>query len=200
MIGKLDYAFNLPLAPSLGGLHLHSRDLSALGPICKDTSQTTSTVPKVSVRSGYAATLAAAILIPSSTWTIRKRFYELFWLGTSSRPSPSWLLLAYLSQVRSSMGLRNLDLSGFGIWAFERGYRLLRLARHGIRKAHVTVFDDEYLKVEVPGLRREDSRGKVAIVLEDDKREHLSTGGPSVTTFVDAGKTPSSALSPRRKA
>lgn len=52
----------------------------------------------------------------------------------------------------------------------------------------------------IASLRREDSREKVAIVLEDDKGEHLSTGCPSVTTFLDAGKTPSSALSPRRKA
>ena len=38
------------------------------------------------------------------------------------------------------------------IWGFERGMRILRFARHGIRTAQVSIVDDEYIKLEIPGI------------------------------------------------
>jgi hypothetical protein len=176
---------------------------------------------------GVVATLALAILIPSSTWPIRKRFYELF---------VAWhVILAFFAllgcywhiylRFAHQWGYETWIYMAFGIWAFERVFRLLRLARHGIRRAHVTVLDDEYLKVEVPGvhaqghvyvyfptltwrvwenhpfsaiasLRRENGRDNIAIVSQDLKSEHLSKDPPSGTTVLESDKTPSSASTP----
>ncbi|RHZ67158.1 putative ferric-chelate reductase (Fre2) [Aspergillus thermomutatus] len=176
---------------------------------------------------GVVATLALAILIPSSTWPIRKRFYELF-LAWHVILSFFALLACYWHiwyRYGHQWGYETWIYIAFGIWAFERGFRLLRLARHGMRKAYVTVLDDEYLKVEVPGvhaqghvylyfptltwrvwenhpfsaiasLRRENSLEKIAIEAQDVKGEHLSKNGLSVTTFLDQGKMPSSSSTP----
>lgn len=109
----------------------------------------------------------------------------------------------------------------FGIWAFERVFRVLRLARNGIHKAHVTVLDDEYIKIEVPGVhaqghvylyfptltwrvwenhpfsaiasfRREDSIEKnIDVVPQDVESKYLSKNGTSVTRCLDSDKPPS---------
>ncbi|KAF7175084.1 hypothetical protein CNMCM7691_006488 [Aspergillus felis] len=103
---------------------------------------------------GVIATLALAVLIPSSTWPIRKRFYELF-LAWHVILSFLALLACYWHiwyRYGHQWGYETWIYMAFGIWAFERVFRVLRLACHGIRKAYVTVLDDEYLKVEVPGV------------------------------------------------
>ncbi|KAF7116140.1 hypothetical protein CNMCM5793_004160 [Aspergillus hiratsukae] len=94
------------------------------------------------------------ILIPSSTLPIRKRFYELF---------QAWhIILSFLAlrgcywhiylRFAHQLGYETWIYTAFGIWAFKWVFRLLRLERHGVRKAPPTVLDDEYLDVEVPGV------------------------------------------------
>jgi hypothetical protein len=176
---------------------------------------------------GVVATLAMAILIPSSTWPIRKRCYELF-LAWHVVLSFLALLACYWHiwyRYGHQWGYETWIYVAFGIWAFERVFRVLRLARNGIQKAHVTVLDDEYLKVEVPGVhaqghvylyfptltwrvwenhpfsaiasfRREDSmERKIDVVSQDVKSEYLSKKVTSVTTFPDSDKPPSTSSS-----
>jgi hypothetical protein len=38
------------------------------------------------------------------------------------------------------------------LWILDRGLRLMRLARNGIRKATVIMLDDDYLRVDIPGV------------------------------------------------
>jgi hypothetical protein len=176
---------------------------------------------------GVIATLTLAVLIPSSTWPIRKRFYELF-LAWHVVLSFLALLACYWHiwyRYGHQWGYETWIYTAFAIWAFERVFRVLRLACHGIRKAYITVLDDEYLKVELPGVhaqghvylyfptltwrvwenhpfsaivsfRRDDSmERKIAVVSQDVKAEYLSKNGPSVTTSLDSDKTPSTPLS-----
>ncbi|GFF39456.1 hypothetical protein IFM58399_05583 [Aspergillus lentulus] len=172
---------------------------------------------------GIIATLAMAILIPSSTWPIRKRCYELF-LAWHVVLSFLALLACYWHiwyRYTHQWGYETWIYVAFGIWAFERVFRVLRLARHGIRKAHVTVLDDEYLKVDVPGVhaqghvylyfptltwrvwenhpfsaiasfQREGSmERKIDVVSQDVKSGYQSKNGTSVKTFLDSDKPPS---------
>ncbi|EAW19858.1 putative ferric-chelate reductase (Fre2) [Aspergillus fischeri NRRL 181] len=171
---------------------------------------------------GVVATLAMAIMIPSSTWPIRKRCYELF-LAWHIVLSFLALLACYWHiwyRYGHQWGYETWIYVAFGIWAFERVFRVLRLARNGIQKAHVTVLDDEYIKVEVPGVhaqghvylyfptltwrvwenhpfsaiasfRRDSMERKIDVVSQDVKNEYLSKNSASVTTFLDADKPPS---------
>ncbi|EAL85037.1 hypothetical protein KXW29_008067 [Aspergillus fumigatus] len=172
---------------------------------------------------GVVATLALAITIPSSAWPIRKRCYELF-LAWHVVLSFLALLACYWHiwyRYGHQWGYETWIYVAFGIWAFERVFRVLRLARNGIHKAHVTVLDDEYIKIEVPGVhaqghvylyfptltwrvwenhpfsaiasfRREDSIEKnIDVVPQDVESKYLSKNGTSVTRCLDSDKPPS---------
>ncbi|PLB43404.1 ferric reductase [Aspergillus steynii IBT 23096] len=103
---------------------------------------------------GILAMLALAIMIPASALPIRRKCYEVFL---------AWHVVLFLLVMIGSFlhiyyryafqwGYENWIYTGLAVWGFERGFRVLRIARNGIRTAYVSVVDDEYIKVEVPGV------------------------------------------------
>ena len=103
---------------------------------------------------GIIATLAMVILIPMSTLQIRKRCYELFlaWHIFFSLLALIGCYLHIFYRYAHQWGYENWIYIAFAIWAFERGFRILRMARNGILAAHVSIVDDDYIKLEVPGI------------------------------------------------
>ncbi|KAA8647874.1 putative ferric-chelate reductase (Fre2) [Aspergillus tanneri] len=103
---------------------------------------------------GIIATLAMAILLPASALQVRKRCYELF-LGWHIFLSLLSLVGCYLHifyRYAHQWGYENWIYIALGIWAFERVFRILRMARHGVLTAEVSAVDEEYIKVEIPGI------------------------------------------------
>ena len=49
-------------------------------------------------------------------------------------------------------------LMAIGVWVFDWVIRAFRVARNGVKRAYVTKIDDDYLRVDIPGL---DSHGHV---------------------------------------
>lgn len=101
---------------------------------------------------GIIATLAMVILLPGSALQIRRRCYELFlaWHIFFSLLALIGCYLHIFYRYAHQWGYENWIYIAFGIWAFERGFRILRMIRNGILAAHISVVDDEYIKLEVP--------------------------------------------------
>ncbi|KAF4951433.1 hypothetical protein FSARC_12916 [Fusarium sarcochroum] len=101
---------------------------------------------------GIVATVVFSMILPLSMLPIRKAVYEVFLI--------MHICLAVVALVGSWYHIYYLyqDTSGFEIWLFiamavwgyERLLRILRVSRHGIKKAYITRIDDKYLRVDVP--------------------------------------------------
>ncbi|KAI0161868.1 ferric reductase like transmembrane component-domain-containing protein [Hypoxylon sp. FL1284] len=102
---------------------------------------------------GIVATLAMTILLPGSILPIRQKAYNLF--------LASHFVIALLALVGCyyhiyyrydrQWGYETWIYIAFAFWAFDRAARIVRLARNGIRLAQITVIDDDYVKVTIPG-------------------------------------------------
>ncbi|KAJ5205998.1 hypothetical protein N7491_003380 [Penicillium cf. griseofulvum] len=101
---------------------------------------------------GIIATLAMVVLLPGSALQIRRRCYELFlaWHIFFSLLALIGCYLHIFYRYAHQWGYENWIYIAFGIWAFERGFRVLRIIRNGILQAHISVVDDEYIKLEIP--------------------------------------------------
>jgi hypothetical protein len=101
---------------------------------------------------GIVATLALAIMIPASMLQIRQKCYELFlaWHVVLFLMAMVGCYLHIYYRYAFQWGYENWIYVGLAIWGFERGFRILRVARYGIRTAHVSIVDDEYVKLEIP--------------------------------------------------
>ncbi|KAJ6444494.1 EVI5-like protein [Purpureocillium lavendulum] len=105
-------------------------------------------------RWGIVGTMAMCLFIPFSILPIRRRWYEIFLVGH--------IVLAILAIVGSYWHIVHLykHQSGFdlfiystmGIWGFDRLLRMARVARNGLKRAYVTKVDDEYIRVDIPGV------------------------------------------------
>ncbi|KAE8356182.1 ferric reductase [Aspergillus coremiiformis] len=103
---------------------------------------------------GIVATLAIVIIIPGSMLQIRQRCYEIFlaWHVAFFLLSLAGCFLHIYYRYRFQWGYENWIYIALAVWGFERGIRILRISRNGIRTAHVSLVDDEYLKMEIPGV------------------------------------------------
>jgi hypothetical protein len=104
---------------------------------------------------GVIATLALVILLPLSILPIRRKVYELF-LTTH-------VILAIISMIGCLLhiyyrftwqwGYETWVYIAFAIWGFDRFLaRPLRVFRNGVRRAYVSIVDEDYLKVHIPGV------------------------------------------------
>ena len=104
---------------------------------------------------GIIATLCLSLMIPLSIVPIRQRIYEVF--------LASHVILAIFALTGSLLhiwyrftwqwGYETWIYIAFAVWGFDRLFaRPLRIARNGIKRALVTVVDDDYLRVDIPGL------------------------------------------------
>lgn len=107
---------------------------------------------------GIIGTVSLALLVPSSLLSIRKRVYEVF--------HAMHIVLAVLVLVacwhhityryKRQWGYENWVIMAAVIWGFDWVFRGVRVLRRGVKRAFVTRIDDEYVKVDVPGV---DCRG-----------------------------------------
>ncbi|KAF6840014.1 ferric reductase transmembrane component 4 [Colletotrichum musicola] len=107
---------------------------------------------------GIIGTLSLVLLVPCSLLPIRQRVYELF--------HAMHIVLAVLALVgcwyhiiyryKRQWGYENWVIMAAVIWGFDWVLRAARVLRRGVKRAFVTRIDDEYVRVDVPGV---DCRG-----------------------------------------
>ncbi|KAE9978934.1 hypothetical protein EG327_007195 [Venturia inaequalis] len=105
---------------------------------------------------GIVAIVAFASILPQSILPIRVRAYEIF---LASHRILSFLALAavfvHIYVESSDTGLHNWVYAALAALALEYLMRALRLFRNGIKEATITVVDEDYLRVDVPGVTAE---------------------------------------------
>lgn len=105
---------------------------------------------------GAVAIIALTLILPLSILPIRVRAYEIFL--TLHRLLALLALAAALIHVyveSHDTGLHHWIYAALGALAFDYCMRVVRLLRHGVRKATVTIVDNDYLRVDIPGLTAE---------------------------------------------
>ena len=101
---------------------------------------------------GIIAVLSLVILLPTSALHIRRRSYELF-LAWHISLSILVLIACFMHsfyRFNYQWGYLTWIYIAIAIWAFERVFRIFRIFRNGILRAHVSVVDDDYIKLEIP--------------------------------------------------
>ncbi|KAL4899615.1 hypothetical protein BDW74DRAFT_188995 [Aspergillus multicolor] len=106
---------------------------------------------------GIVATLSMVVILPASTLPVRQRAYEVFlaWHILFFLLSMIGCFLHIYYRYAWQWGYENWIYTAFAIWGFDRLLRILRVARHGILRARVTVLDEDYVKLEILGVRAE---------------------------------------------
>lgn len=105
---------------------------------------------------GIIATLAMVLILPGSILPVRQRAYEFFldWHIV-------WALLAIIGcflhvyfRYHWQWGYEIWVAVAFAVWAFDWVLaRPLRIARAGFsNRAYITIIDDDYLRVDIPGV------------------------------------------------
>jgi hypothetical protein len=103
---------------------------------------------------GIIGTLGMAILFPTSISPIRRKAYELFlaWHIIISILVVAGCYWHIVFEFQHSWGYETWIIITMAIWAFDRLARWFRIARTGLKTAEVTVIDDEYIRVTIPGV------------------------------------------------
>ena len=106
---------------------------------------------------GVIATLGMTILIPTSILPIRQKFYELFlvWHVLLSFFSILGCYLHIYLRFERQWGYDLWMYIVFAFWGFDRLARITRVARNGVCKAQVTVIDEDYIRLDIPGITGE---------------------------------------------
>jgi hypothetical protein len=106
---------------------------------------------------GVVATLGMSILLPTSILPIRQKFYELFlvWHVVLSFFVILGSYLHILLRFQKQWGYELWMYIAFAFWGFDRLYRLVRLARNGVCKAQITIIDEDYIRLDIPGITGE---------------------------------------------
>ncbi|KAF4463950.1 ferric reductase Fre2p [Fusarium albosuccineum] len=103
---------------------------------------------------GIIGTLSFSLLIPLSVYYLRKIMYEVFLIGhiflAIMAIVGSWYHIWYL--YSGSGGFDIWLYIAISIWSFDRFLRIVRVSKHGVKRAYVTRVDDEYIRVDVPGV------------------------------------------------
>ena len=105
---------------------------------------------------GTVAIISFTLIIPFSILPLRVRLYEIF-LNIHR-------LLALLVMIgifihiyiqSADTGLHNWVYAALAAFGFDYLMRILRIARNGVRRAKITVVDDDYLRVDISGIAAE---------------------------------------------
>ncbi|KAH8434311.1 putative ferric-chelate reductase (Fre2) [Aspergillus melleus] len=101
---------------------------------------------------GIIGTLSMVVMIPASILPIRQKFYEVFlaWHVFFFLLAMVGCILHIWYRYAWQWGYENWIYMALAIWGFDRVLRILRLARHGLLNAHISVVDDDYTKIEIP--------------------------------------------------
>ncbi|KAI4953946.1 hypothetical protein J4E91_001655 [Alternaria rosae] len=103
---------------------------------------------------GIVGTLGMAVLLPTSIGLIRRKAYEMFlaWHIIISILVVVGCYWHVVFEFQHAWGYETWIIIAMGVWAFDRVARWLRIARHGLHTAEVTILDDEYVRITVPGV------------------------------------------------
>ncbi|XXG99433.1 hypothetical protein Hte_005772 [Hypoxylon texense] len=103
---------------------------------------------------GIVATLAMSILLPASVLPIRQKLYNIFVASHCVLAFVALIGCYYHVYLRYYLqwGYETWVYIAFGVWAFDRIARFARLARNGFRTAEITVIDEDYMRVNIPGV------------------------------------------------
>lgn len=111
---------------------------------------------------GVIATLTTVIAVVVSGLYTRKWSYEIFLI--------THIVLAILTLVGSwyhvvlhfeyDWGQPQWMYMAFAVWFFDRLVRALRVYKNGVRRAHITEVGDEYVRIDIPGIRWSAAPGK----------------------------------------
>jgi hypothetical protein len=103
---------------------------------------------------GIVGTLGMAILFPTSLGLFRRKAYEVFlaWHIAISILVVVGCYWHIIFAFQHAWGYETWIVISMAVWAFDRVARWLRMARHGLHTAYVTIVDDEYVRVTVPGV------------------------------------------------
>lgn len=103
---------------------------------------------------GAVAVVSFAVLCCCSIQPIRQRLYEVF-LVTHIIVTIVAIVTAYkhvIEKYGTTWGFQNWLFMAIGIWGFDRVVRLGRVCRGGFRRAHYTHIDEEYYRLDIPGV------------------------------------------------
>lgn len=106
---------------------------------------------------GIVATLGMTFLLPTSVLPLRQKFYELFliWHIIIAFFVILGCYLHIFLRFERQWGYELWTYIAFGLWGFDRIVRLARLARNGVCKAQITIIDDDYIRLDIPGVTGE---------------------------------------------
>ncbi|KAI1382624.1 uncharacterized protein F4822DRAFT_439246 [Hypoxylon trugodes] len=106
---------------------------------------------------GTIATLSFCLILPMSILPLRQKLYNLFLASHFALAFLALIACYYHVYYRyeNMWGYETWIYIGFALWGFERFMRLARMARNGIKKATITVVDEQYLRVDIPGVTAE---------------------------------------------
>lgn len=106
---------------------------------------------------GVVATLGMTILLPTSILPLRQKFYELFltWHIVLSFFVILGSFLHILLRFQKQWGYEMWMYIAFAFWGFDRLSRIVRVARNGVCKAHITIIDEDYIRLDIPGITGE---------------------------------------------
>ncbi|KAH7268455.1 ferric reductase like transmembrane component-domain-containing protein [Fusarium solani] len=101
---------------------------------------------------GIVGTLAFCLFWPFSLLCVRKVLYEVFLITHICLAVlaivASWYHIWYLYE--DSSGFEIWLLIAIAVWGYERLLRVLRVSRHGIKRAHITRIEgDQYIRLDI---------------------------------------------------
>ncbi|RGP72465.1 hypothetical protein FSPOR_2676 [Fusarium sporotrichioides] len=101
---------------------------------------------------GIVGTVAFSLLLPFSILPFRRALYEVFLVVHICLAVVvlvgSWYHIWYLFEDTS--GFEIWLIIAIAVWGYERLLRILRISRHGIKKAYITKVDERYLQIDIP--------------------------------------------------
>lgn len=101
---------------------------------------------------GIIGTLVFSLLLPFSALPIRRIMYEVFLILhiclSVTALIGSWYHIWYL--YTGTGGFEIWLIIAIIFWGYERLLRIVRVSKHGIKRAYLTRIDDKYLRVDIP--------------------------------------------------
>ncbi|UJO24165.1 Ferric/cupric reductase transmembrane component B [Fulvia fulva] len=103
---------------------------------------------------GIVATLGLVVMLPLSALKIRQKAYEFFLVW--HQVLAFFVLIGGLYHVvlrfNFQWGYETWLYIAFGFWGSDRLMRFLRIARNGVRYGRVTIIDEDYVRLDIPGV------------------------------------------------
>ncbi|KAK4975489.1 hypothetical protein LTR42_004700 [Elasticomyces elasticus] len=100
---------------------------------------------------GIISTLAMVIILPLSMLRFRQKLYEAFLAAHFVLALLAGVAYYYhiVYRFQHQWGYETWIYIFFGIWAFDRLVRILKMTRHGLRLAQVIIIDEDYVQLSV---------------------------------------------------